>query len=336
MDSNSNNFGNSDFGDLNDCDFAGLGDDFFSFGESNNNNEDNYEKDFSFSAFDFADKQPVQPVNKTESNKKTLWNDNFNSVSKSPNENQLWMTSFENSEQNPTSERYQDDMIFSNAKSSQVSFIPKNKRSNTAPVTLKKNTTKQVYFEVGQNSHEVYLPDVTEEDKEFIELCKNKSFLVNPHQIGFIPQEYFLNQYYSFGDLVIHYFHKKNNPNCRFTHKLYNAIKLGEAFPDYLKFIGVSWLTRDVIHVSKNRFARLLGIKTVDGSLFHRQGNFKSLGFRELLNNEIVQEIGSAKLESMNCDIDKLLKHEQGIFVKDGDVQQILEMCKWKSCKTRI
>lgn len=268
-----------------------------------------------FSAFDFSDCTAAPPRN--DDTAARLWTDSFANTGSDA----LWLGAPGGC-----------DIPVS---SPLTAAEPRLRRTHTAPVTLKKGSARQDYFEVGQNSLEVYMPEATAEDREFIALCKNKSFLINPHQIGFIPQNYFLNQYYAFGDVVVHYFHKKNNSNARFPHKLYNAICLGIAFPEYMKFIGVAWLSRSVIHVSKNRFARLLGIKTVDGSLFHRQGNFPSCGFVELSCAEIIAQFGEAKLNSMDCDVDKLVRHSQGIFVRDGDVQKILEMCRWKSCKLR-
>ncbi|KAH0786809.1 hypothetical protein GPJ56_009186 [Histomonas meleagridis] len=213
---------------------------------------------------------------------------------------------------------------------------PRNHRTKTAPIPgFKQSSHRKDFFEVGQNAHAISLPNKTEEDRKFAELCHDETVQINPFQIGFIPHNYFRNQFYTFGNIVGDYFQKKNNPNCRFLHKLYNAIKLGEAYPEYLIYVGISWISNEVIQVSKYRFARLLGIKTIDGSLFHRQGNFPSFGFTELSGEEIIREFGSQKLNSMDCDVDKLLKHEEGIFVRNGNIQQILEMCKWKSSKVR-
>ena len=214
--------------------------------------------------------------------------------------------------------------------------IQKSNRSKPKPASEpSQNPKSQNFFEVGQNAIAIYLPDKTEEDKKFAELCNDSSVQINPYQIGFIPHNYFRNEFYTFGSIVGDYFQKKNNPNCRFLHKLYNAIKLGEAYPEYLNYVGVSWISKEVIQVSKYRFARLLGIKTVDGSLFHRQGNFPSFGFVELTGDEIVKEFGIQKLNYLDFDVEKLLKHEEGIFVRNGDIDKILEMCKWTSSKVR-
>jgi hypothetical protein len=62
----------------------------------------------------------------------------------------------------------------------------------------------------------------------------------------------------------------------RFLHKLVNALKITELDRSNFSLVGVAWVNDNVIKVDKVKFARFLGIKSVDGSLFHKQGNSPS------------------------------------------------------------
>jgi hypothetical protein len=80
--------------------------------------------------------------------------------------------------------------------------------------------------------------------------------------------------------------------------------------------------------VDKVRFARLLGIKTIDGSLFHKQGNFPSHGFLEMAPDEARCLLPSALLEGVDFDRVRLMTHEPGDFFK-GCGLEILRKCRW-------
>ena len=117
-------------------------------------------------------------------------------------------------------------------------------------------------------------PQAARTDQLFNDICLNSAATLNPVTLGFIPSHFWPNKDYSFADIVFDFFQRKNNTNCRFLHKLYNALKISQISPTYSELAGVQWITPNVIKVSKGQFARLLGIKSIDGSLFHQQGNF--------------------------------------------------------------
>ena len=190
-------------------------------------------------------------------------------------------------------------------------------------------------FCVGQNSRDFLLPKETSEDDQFIQICNDKNHLINPHQLGFIPQGFWPNESYQFGDIVRDFFHRKNHPSGRFSHKLYNALKLTESNNYYFQFTGVEWKSKEVLHVDKIRFARLLGIKSIDGSLFHQQGNFPAFGFAELPMLEIQKLFGDDVIKNSNIDVDHYLIHNPGVFVSDCTEQDIADDIKWKGIRQR-
>ncbi|KAH0793179.1 hypothetical protein GPJ56_002888 [Histomonas meleagridis] len=171
-------------------------------------------------------------------------------------------------------------------------------------------------------------------DQEFKSICQDPDVKFNPHALGFIPHTYWPDKQFTFGELVTDFFQRKNNSNARFYHKLYNALKIIEDDPFYIEFVGIEWVNEKVLKVDKNIFARLLGIKTIDGSLFHQQGNFPSHGFVELGSKDCLQYVTESDLEGVDFDKVRLLVHQNGVFTK-GCTESSIEQCKWISSRKR-
>jgi hypothetical protein len=165
-------------------------------------------------------------------------------------------------------------------------------------------------------------------DADFDSICSDADMTFNPQQLGFIPAHSWTDSRRHFGDLVTDFFRKKSSSNSRFLHKLYNALKIYESDPFYAEFLGVEWLTDSVIKVEKAKFARLLGIKSVDGSLFHQQGNFPSHGFVEVSPAEARQLVPPDALVGVDFDDVRLVVHQSGEF-RRGCGSDIEERCRW-------
>lgn len=56
-----------------------------------------------------------------------------------------------------------------------------------------------------------------------------------------------------------------------------------KTFPDSYPFIGVVWVTDRVFKVNSTIFAYLLGIHSIQGGLFHKQGNFSRHNYQQVL-----------------------------------------------------
>ena len=179
-------------------------------------------------------------------------------------------------------------------------------------------------------------PEQTDSDREFRGICSDDAVKFNPVRLGFIPTKFWNeDKDWTFGQLVEDFFQKKNNANSRFSHKLYNALKISTSDPFYAVYIGVEWLTERVLKVDKWVFARLLGIKTIDGSLFHQQGNFPSHGFVELSQVEARRLVAEEDLADVDYENVRLLVHQPGIFTRDCTEQDI-ERCKWVGARRRV
>jgi hypothetical protein len=137
-----------------------------------------------------------------------------------------------------------------------------------------------------------------------------------------------------FGALVTDHFQKKSGSNTRFFHKLYNALKISEIDPFYTEYVGVEWVTDRIIKIDKKKFARLLGIRAIEGSLFHRQGNFPSHGFREIGPLEARKILSPEDLANVDYDSVRLLVHAPGDFVRDSSAQ-VFEKCRWINSRVK-
>jgi hypothetical protein len=107
-----------------------------------------------------------------------------------------------------------------------------------------------------------------------------------------------------------------------------NALILAEKAPTFRPFLGVQWVTDEVFVVNKFVFACLLGVRTVDGSFFHQQGNFPSHGFVELSfqeASEIAEERGLGPVDSTNM---RFLKHGSGGLTRKSTEFDLAQL-KW-------
>jgi hypothetical protein len=166
---------------------------------------------------------------------------------------------------------------------------------------------------------------------DFNGACSDRGIVFMPRDLGFIPVPW-PDRVQTFGDLVSDFFTRKSSANSRFLHKLVNALKISDENPAYFDLVGVAWIADTVFKVDKVRFARLLGIRAIDGSLFHKQGNFPSHGFVEICGAEGRAMFTAAELEGVDFDVVRLLKHEAGLFYR-GNTPDVDEKCRWNGVK---
>ena len=171
-----------------------------------------------------------------------------------------------------------------------------------------------------------------QEDVIFLASLHDPSLSISPHILGFIPFTLWQERFYTFGELVTDFFQRKNHSSCRFSYKLYNALRLSLLSPQFAFLVGVSWLNDQIIRVDKRAFARLLGIKSIDGSLFHQQGNFPSHGFVEVPAEDVPKVCPNVDLTGVDFDNVRLLIHSAGVFVRTAMESDIVN-CRWANAK---
>jgi hypothetical protein len=171
------------------------------------------------------------------------------------------------------------------------------------------------------------------DEASFLAACRDPHLALNPVLLGFIPLTSWADRHVRFGELVSEFFQRKNNANCRFSHKLFNALQLSQARTEWAKLVGVSWLSETILKVDKRAFARLLRIRSIDGSLFHQQGNFPSHGFIEIGAGD-VRDMCPADLDLSGVDFEnvRLLFHAEQAF-RRGCTEGDIDICRWAGTK---
>lgn len=174
----------------------------------------------------------------------------------------------------------------------------------------------------------VFVPVRPNRELTFEEACSDPNFTVSPMHAGFIPKNAWGNQPIAFGLLVATFFRKRNSMHCKFPFKLYNSLRLSFTCPAFYKYIGTRWITETVFIVDKIIFAKLLGVRSIDGSFFHQQGNFPSHGFEELQfvqAQRIAYEQGIGEFDPTNL---RFLRHTSGRFSVHSTEADIFQL-KW-------
>lgn len=175
-----------------------------------------------------------------------------------------------------------------------------------------------------------------DEDHDWNVMLQDADVKFNPRKLGFIPTGFWPDQDFTFGELVSNFFQRKNSANSRFFHKLYNALRIAEEDEFYAVFLGVEWVNEHVIRIEKKVFARLLAIKTIDGSLFHHQGNFPTHGFAEVKPDNALQFLTEDDLVNTGVDYDnvRLLYHTSGVFNRSAR-EEVLDKMTWTAPRKR-
>lgn len=166
-------------------------------------------------------------------------------------------------------------------------------------------------------------------DVNFFRICQDQSVKILPIQYGFVPSQFWItHSEITFGGAVVNFFQRKNHANARFLFKLLNALNLSDSDPKLRPFTGVMWLNDYVFRVDKRSFARLIGTKTIDNSLFHQQGNFPSHGFVEITAGEVEKACPDVDLTGVDFDNVRLIMHGEHLFYR-GCSESVINECKW-------
>ncbi|EAY23123.1 hypothetical protein TVAG_183600 [Trichomonas vaginalis G3] len=166
-------------------------------------------------------------------------------------------------------------------------------------------------------------------NRSFDQVCADSSLTFCPSQLGLIPSSIWSSDIISFGSLVQNFFRRRNSSASKFPYKLFNALRITEVQPEYFPHIGVKWVDDNIIWVNREAFASLIGVKTIEGGLFHQQGNFPSHRFIELSYEESEAVAALHKLGHVDLSHMRMVRHSGGVF-KRGCTESDLEKCKWK------
>ena len=127
----------------------------------------------------------------------------------------------------------------------------------------------------------------------------------------------------SLNDLRDMYFTRRNGAARQFDFKLYNALCITMKHPDAYKFVGAIWVTQTVMKINSQIFANLLGIHSIQGGLFHKQGNFSRHGFMHvykqstmnLQKNPLCDDVDDYNVRLFT---DRMNRFSRGLMIRYG------------------
>lgn len=221
--------------------------------------------------------------------------------------------------------------------------LNQHKRTVSSPATVSRNiptlkaspliSNVRPYHNRKNRQEENLTEEQLRSNEAFANLCKDSSIMFNPKTLHFFPRSFWQDKNMTFGQLVTDFFHRKNSSTSRFSHKLFNALQITKNYPQFTDLIGICWVNKTVLKVNKISFGRLLNIKTIDGSLFHQQGNFPTHGFVEIESREALQYVTPNDLQGVDFEVVRLLRHTGKI--NRESTEEDIEKCKWISSKKR-
>ena len=115
------------------------------------------------------------------------------------------------------------------------------------------------------------------------------------------------------------FFMKRNGYGRLFPFKLYHALLITKAFPEAYQYTGVKWVSETIIKVNGAVFASLLGIHSVSGGLFHRQGNFSRHHFEQVLKKDHPELNGSPDIMDVDDLTIMLFIDQENRFTRDTE-----------------
>lgn len=170
----------------------------------------------------------------------------------------------------------------------------------------------------------------------FEDVYNDETCIINPTQIHLLPEKYWSQQSptLTFAQMVNSYFKQNRTQNSTFMLKLYNLLLISINYPILEKALGVRWVNDNVIEVSRSGLVNIFNLRenTVDGSMFHRQGNFPTHKFIEV-NESNFQQLGFyeyPKMPRIQGDT-KFFMHEPHIFTRRPMTEMELKSIKYSN-----
>lgn len=181
-----------------------------------------------------------------------------------------------------------------------------NQRSSTAPIATPIMMSNPITSSTSTIPIDFSLGSAVDDPNTLLALStqsfnmamSNRSLVFQPMTLSFEPYEYWLFQErsLSFNDLVCKFFRHNKTNFTKFMYKLYDMLRITTVFPSLKQAVGVYFINDVAISVDKYAMINMLSLnpKNVDGSLFHKQGNFPTHGFIEV-TSENYKEAGFTK-----------------------------------------
>jgi hypothetical protein len=110
------------------------------------------------------------------------------------------------------------------------------------------------------------------------------------------------------------FFSARSSRILRFECKLWNALTLTRADPALYRYIGVAWITRDILKVNREVFGQFINVTRPAAALYNNQGSFATHGFREVALSDVKQLVADEELEDVEESVVRLFQHLTPLF----------------------
>jgi hypothetical protein len=143
--------------------------------------------------------------------------------------------------------------------------------------------------------------------------------IIRPKALKFVPESEWKAQSYSLTELRNSFFTRRNGIGRVFPIKLYHALLITKEFPDAYFYTGVIWVTNTVFKVNAALFANLLGIHSVQGGLFHKQGNFTRHKYSQIMIQSSPEFAAMPECSDVDDFYIRLFTDPQERFTRDSE-----------------
>ena len=186
------------------------------------------------------------------------------------------------------------------------------------------------------NDENMNYQSIPEQMPTFEDVYNDETCIINPTAIHLLPEKYWSQQppTLTFAQIVNSYFKQNRTQNSTFMLKLYNLLLISINYPILENALGVRWANDNVIEISRSGLVNIFNLRenTVDGSMFHRQGNFPTHKFIEI-NESNFQQFGFyeyPKMPRIQGDT-KFFMHEPHIFTRRPMTEAELKSIKYSN-----
>lgn len=158
---------------------------------------------------------------------------------------------------------------------------------------------------------------------------KFQDFYINPIELNFLPKELWLTQKVTLKSVFQTFFKARSTKNLRFEHKLWNALSLSKHYPELIPFLGVFWVSKNLIKVNRDIFGALINVSKPAAALFNNQGSFLTHGFLEISKEKALKKgIPPELIDDVDESVVRLFKHSAGLLTADSNKADV-STCRW-------
>lgn len=129
--------------------------------------------------------------------------------------------------------------------------------------------------------------------------------------------------------IVDQYFKRRSSKKMPFHYKLYNALQITTQHPELVPVFGAQWVTDTVFKIYRLPFANLLGVGSINGALFNKQGSLPTHGFLTVFP-QTVYGINPRMISDVDNDSVRMFRHASPYFHINATESELAK-CRWKN-----